>query len=478
VTDTPSGRHTEDRYTEHRHVERQAWWALGVATMVTFLIVIDISAVNVAFPSMTTDLGATRAELSWVVSGYNITVGALLLAAGRLADSKGRRRVFIPGVVLFMVGSLLSGMAPNANLLIAARVVQAVGGAITTSAAMAVVLPGFPPSRRSTAIGFMGATGALGAVTGPVLGSLVIDAVNWRAIFLLNVPVCLLVLFLAPRLLQESSDPDATGKVDIVGVIIGTLSVALVMFGVVRSEEWGATSGRVLLLVVAGLALFPLLIRRSRHHPEPLVNLELFSYRSFASTNLGVVFYGLAFTSGALVSSLALQDLWGQSIRATGLAMAPGPVIASVVSPVSGSLADRFGHRWVLGAGSLALAASFAALALVLDEQVRVWSMFVPISLLGGLGIGMTVATWTSAGLSDVPPAKFGVAGATFNTVRQMAYALGISISITLVAVGDGPGDPSGYRWAWGWISVAYVACAITVMATFPSGNSRDRAVR
>lgn len=460
------------------HVERRAWWALGVATLVTFLIVIDISAVNVAFPSMTDDLDATRSELSWVVSGYNITVGALLLAAGRLADSKGRRRMFIPGVVVFMVGSLLSGMAPNAGLLIAARILQAIGGAVTTSASMAVVLPEFPPARRSTAVGFMGATGALGAVTGPVLGSLVIDAFNWRAIFLLNVPICLLVLFLAPRLLRESRDPDATGNIDFVGVAVGTASVALVMFGVVKSEDWGVTSARVVVLVAAGLAMFPILIQRSRRHPEPLVNLELFSYRSFASTNLSVVFYGLAFTSGALVSSLALQDLWGQSIRTTGLAMAPGPVIASIVSPVSGSLADRFGHRWVLGGGSLILAGGYGLYALVLDETVQVWSVFVPISLAMGLGIGMTVATWTSAGLSDVPPAKFGVAGATFNTVRQMAYALGISITITLVAVGDGPGDPTGYRWAWAWISIAHVACAIAVVATFPSGNSRDRLAR
>ena len=456
-------------------VERRAWWALSVSTLVTFLIVIDITAVNVAFPSIADDFGATRGQLSWIVSGYSVTVGALLLAAGRLADSRGRRRMFIPGVSIFALGSALSGLAPSVGLLIGARIIQAIGGAVTTSSSMAVVLPEFPPSRRSTAVGFMGATGALGAVTGPIVGSLLIDVSSWRGIFLVNVPICVLVVFLAPRLLRESRDPSATGRIDVTGVVVGTTGVALMMFGVVQSEEWGFGDPRVAAFVVAGLLLLPILIRRSRHHPEPLINLELFGYRSFASTNLSVVFYGLAFTAGALVSSLALQDLWGQPIRTVGLALAPGPVLAAVVSPLSGRVADRFGHRWVLGGGSLLLALAYAALALTIDETVRLWTWFVPLGLVMGVGIGLTVATWTSAGLSDVPPAKFGVAGATFNTVRQMAYSLGISIVISLTALGDGDLDPFGYRVAWWFVAGSFAVCAAVVVMTFPAGSSHDR---
>ncbi len=459
-------------------IERRAWLALGVATLVTFLIVIDITAVNIAFPSMAQDLATSRSALSWVVSGYNITVGALLLVSGRLADSRGRRAMFMPGVALFMAGSALSGLAPTVALLIGARVVQAIGGAITMSSAMAVVLPDFPPARRSTAVGVMGATGGLGAVAGPLLGSVLIGALSWRAIFLINVPVCVLVLVLAPRLLRESRDPSATGRVDLLGMVIGTAAVGLVMFGVVQSETWGRTDWRIVVVVVVGIALFPLLVVRCRRHPEPLVNLSLFGFRSFASTNLSVVFYGLAFTAGGLVNSLVLQDLWGQSITTTGLAFAPGPLLAAALSPVSGSMADRFGHRWVLGAGSLVLAAVYGTFAVVLGAEPRVWSVFVPLSLLAGVGVGLTVATWTGAGLSDVPPANFGVAGATFNTVRQMAYALGISITVTLIALGDGPQDPSGYRWAWWWITACFALCAVVVVATFPAGNSASRAGR
>ena len=193
------------------HIPRQAWLALGISTLVTFFVVIDISAVNVAFPSIERDLDTDRSTLSWIISGYNITVGALLLAFGRLADSIGRRKVFIPGVALFMVGSALCGLAPSVGFLIGARVVQGVGGAVVAAAAFAVMLPEFPPARRSTAIGFAGATGSLGALVGPAVGSLVIDAFNWRAIFWINVPLSLLVIVLAPRLLRESSDQTPPG---------------------------------------------------------------------------------------------------------------------------------------------------------------------------------------------------------------------------------------------------------------------------
>lgn len=460
------------------HVPRHAWIALSVSTLVTFLVVIDISAVNVAFPSIQEDLGVSRSELSWVISGYNVTVGALLLLAGRLADSMGRRKLFLPGVAIFMIGSALSGLAPSVEMLISARVIQAVGGAIISATGFAVVLPDFPPSRRSTAIGMAGAAGSLGAVAGPVVGSILIDAFDWRAIFLINVPLCILVLTIGPRVLSESKDPDATGRIDFLGVAIGTTAVATIMFAIVQVESWGLGDPRVIALFIVGLILGPLLIRRSRRHPEPLIDLALFRYQSFTSANLGTVFYGFAFTAGFLVNSLVLQDLWGQSIRTTGLALVPAPLIATIVSPISGSIADRFGHRWVLGLGSVLCSIGYALYALVLDETPHILDRFVPISLIIGAGIGLTVATWSSAGLSDVPPSKFGVANATYTTTRQVSYALGISVAITLIAVGADELDFVGYRWAWTWVAVCYALSAIAVMVTFPAGSSHDRALR
>jgi len=459
-------------------IPRQAWLALTVSTLVVFFVVIDISAVNVAFPSIREDFEVSASQLSWIISAYNVTVGALLMVSGRLADSIGRRKVYLPGVAIFGIGSVLCAMAPSAGFLIGARVFQAVGGAITTASGFAVMLPEFPPARRSTAIGIAGGSGALGAVAGPAIGSVLIDQFGWRGIFWINLPLCILVLIIGPRLLNESSDPNATGRVDPIGVPVGTAAVAFMMFAIVQSEAWGLTDWRVITLFLLGLALIPVLLRRSRVHPEPLINLELFDYRSFTSANIGVTFYGLGFGAGFLVSSLMLQEVWNLDIRAVGLALIPSPIIAVLISPLTGRWADRYGHRWLLTGGCACLGLSYFLFFALLNEQAQVWTRFVPISLLGGLGIGLTVATWSSAGISDIPQERFGVAGATFNTLRQAAYALGVAVSITLIAAAAGSADVTtlrGVRWAYLFVTSTYVLSAAAVALTFPAGSSHDR---
>lgn len=455
--------------------DRDAWLAVSVTTLVFFLSVIDVSAVNVAFPSIRDDFGVSEATLSWVISGYNVTVAALLMVAGRYADSIGRKRLFIPGVLIFAVGSALSGLAPNAALLIAARVVQGVGGAIIAPTAIAVVLPAFPAHKRSTVIGITGATGALGAVVGPALGAFLTDVWSWRGIFLINVPLCLLVLFLAPRLLTESKNPKATGRVDLLGVPIGTLGIGLVMFAIVRSEEVGLSDVRILGLVVVGIALIVALVRRSGRHDEPLIELDLFGYRSFSSANLGVAFYSMAFTSGFLVNSLLLQELWGQSLATTGQALVLSPLVAAIVSPFAGRLADRIGHRWILTGGCLLCGLGYLSYLVFLGEEPAVFNRFVPLSIIVGVGVGATIATWSSAGLADVEPAKFGTSNAMLRTTQQVFYALGISVTIAIVSSGVGATHAANYDWAWWFVGGAYLASAFVVAVTFPPGSSRQR---
>lgn len=456
--------------------QRNPWIAVGVTTLVFFLVVIDVSAVNVAFPSIRDDFGVPESRLGWIISGYNIAVAALLLVAGRYADSIGRKRVFLPGVAIFGIGSALSALAPSASALIAARVVQGIGGAIIAPTAIAVVLPAFPPNKRSTVIGLTGATGALGAVVGPALGAFLTDAFSWRAIFWINVPLALVVLLVAPRLLQESKNPQATGRVDLVGVPIGTLGVGLIMFAIVQAESWGLGDVRVIAAVVVGAALIPSLIRRSRHHPEPLLELDLFALRSFASTNGALAFYSMAFTSGFLVNSLLLQELWGESLRTTGLALVPAPLLAAAISPIAGRWADSIGHRWILAGGSLACGLGYLSYLFVLDETVTTWSRYVPISFVVGFGVGATIATWASAGLADVSPAQFGTANATVRTTQQVFYALGISVIVAILADVSSAPDLTRFRWAWAFVGTTYVLAAITIAVTFPAGSSDDRA--
>lgn len=461
--------------TSSTEVPRSAWMALGVTTLVFFLVVVDISAVNVAFPSIARDFDVSTSQLSWILSGYNITVAALLLLSGRLADSLGRKKIFLPGVAIFAVGSVLSGLAPNVSLLIAARVIQAIGGAILSPTAMAVVLPEFPPSKRSTAIGILGATGGLGAVAGPAIGSLLIDAWSWRGIFWINVPICVIVLAVSPRLLRESKNPMARGRIDLLGVFLGTTAIGAVMLAIVQGESWGLTDPRVVALAVVSLALVPALIYRSKHHDEPLIELPLFRHRSFSSANAGVALYSLAFTSGFLTNSLLLQDLWGQSIRITGQALLLSPLVSAVTSPLSGRLADRLGHRWILALGSLSSGLGYLLYLVVLNEEPHVFDHYVPISILIGLGTGATIATWSSAGLSDIEPAHFGTANATLRTTQQVFYALGIAVVVATLTAGP-VGTISGYRSAWIFVTGCYVAAAVVIAATFPAGSSRDRA--
>lgn len=457
-------------------IPRRAWMALFVSTLVVFLAVINISSVNVAFPSIREDFGSTDAELSWIIGAYNLVVGSLLLAAGRLSDSLGRRKVYLPGVAVFGVGSVLCALAPGTWWLVAARVVQGVGGSITMAAGFAVMLPEFPPTRRSTPIGIAGAAGALGAVVGPVVGSLLIDAFSWRGTFWINVPLCLLVLAIGPRYLSESKDPAATGRIDWLGVLLGTIGVASVMFGIVQTEVWGVGDARIIALVMLGLGLAVALVRRSRTHPEPLIDVDLFRFRSFTSSNIGGAFYGLGFTAGALVSSLMLQDVWDLPVRDVGLAFAPSPLLAAAISPIAGRWADRIGHRWILAVGCGLCAVTYLGYIVVFDETAEPWRQYVPLSLPLGVGIGMTVSTWSSAGVSDVPPARFGIAGATFNTLRNGAYGLGTAVVVALIAAAGDTTTLVGIERAYGFIAVCYVFAAVSVALTFPAGAARDRA--
>lgn len=450
--------------------------ALLVSTLVVFLTVVNISSINVAFPTIRAELGASDAQLSWVVGAYNLVISSLLLAAGRLADSFGRRRVYLPGVATFATGSLLCALAPDTYSLIAGRVVQGLGGAITVAAGFAVMLPEFPPTRRSTPIGIAGAAGGLGAVTGPIVGSFVIDLTTWRGVFWINVPLCLLVLLIGPRYLSESRDPDATGRVDWVGVGLGTAAVASVMLAITQSDAWGFGDARVVMIAALGLALGVLLVRRSRYQAEPLIDLELFRHRSFTSANLGLVFFGLAFGAGALVSSIMLQEVWGLSVREVGFVLAPAPLLSAVTSPLAGRAADRVGHRWLLAGGCALCAIGYGLFAVVFSAQPAPWTEYVPLSMLVGLGTGLSVATWNSAGVSDIAPARFATAGATFNTVRQATIGLGIAIAVTLVASAGDSATLLGVQRAYAYVASCFVVGAVVVFVSFPAGSARDRA--
>lgn len=457
-------------------IPRRAWMALLVSTLVVFLSVINVSSVHVAFPTIRRELGATDVQLSWIVGAYSLVLGSFMLAFGRLADSLGRRRVYLPGVAVFALGSLICATAPGIEWLIVGRLVQGLGGAVTVATGFAVMLPEFPPMRRSTPIGIVGAAGGLGAVTGPVVGSLVIDLASWRGVFWLNVPFCLLVLVIGPRFLSESRAPDAAGRIDWWGVALGTAGIGSIMFAITQSDAWGFADPRIGGLAAAGLLLVGLLVRRSRHQPEPLLDLALFRHRSFTSANIGVVFFGLAFGAGALVSSILLQDVWDLTVRDVGLVLAPGPLLGAVLSPVVGWAADRFGHRWLLVVGCALCALGYTLLAIFISTDAAPWAQYVPLSLVVGMGTGLAVSTWNSAAVADVPTARFGTAAATVNTLRQVSIGLGIAVVVVLISSAGTTPTLLGVQRAYSFIACCFLSASVAVALTFPAGSARDRA--
>ena len=443
-------------------VDRRAWIALSVSTMAALLTVIDVSIVNVAFPTIRRELGASEAGLSWVLSGYSIAVGSFLLLAGRLADQKGRRKLFQIGVAIFVAGSFLSGAAPTPGLLIAARVLQGIGGSILSPASLAMVLPDFPAERRSLVIGIWGASAALGAAIGPSIGAIILDLLTWRWVFLVNIPIGLVILIVTPRFVRESRDPDARGGYDLVGVPAGTIGVAMVLLAVVQGQVWGYGSGRTISVVLVGLMLLGVLLRRSATHPNPLLDLSLFHIRSFWSAAVGQTFFSSAFIAVILFNTLTLQELWGWSALAAGFGVVPGPAMAALMGGPVGSMADRVGHRTLVVIGCLSAACCPAWLYFNVTMESSWATTVLPAQMFLSVGVACSFATFASLGLRDVPNARFATASATLRTTSTRGFAVGVAVAVALYSAAVHLGPVVAYRRTW-----AFMAITLFVGAAF-----------
>ncbi len=436
---------------------------------------IDASIVNIAFPSIGGDLKASDEVLSWIITGYSLSVASLLLVAGRLADRLGRRRVFLWSVVVFTVSSLLCGFAPNVGFLIVFRMLQGVGGSAIFPASLALVLPEFPLARRSTPVGVWAATAGLGAVIGPPLGALLIELFGWRGIFWINIPVGIAIVLVGRRVLVESHSPRASGRLDLLSVPVGVAGVALLLVAVVQGEEWGFADARTLLMLGAGLLLLPILVVRSQRHPQPLLDLSLFKIRSFQASTLATVFFGSAFLGGFLANTLLLLRLWDWPVWKTGLGLMASPITSVVFSALAGMAADRVGHRWLTFFGGALCCLSFGLLYWRIDSSPDYFADFFPSALTLGAGAGLGISGITSGALADVGEDQFSMGNATARTVQQVFYSVGLAVVVALLSRGSYGYEVSDYRWAWLWIMVMYLAAALVMAFFFPSGTTSSR---
>jgi EmrB/QacA subfamily drug resistance transporter len=444
------------------------WSPLVAVCLGTFMLLVDVTIVNVALPAMATALDASFAALQWVVDGYALALAALLLVGGSAADRYGRRATYLAGLVGFAAGSLACGLAPTAGLLVAARVVQGAGAAAMFAATTALLQHTYTGRDRGTAFGVWGAVSGAAAAAGPVLGGLLTQGVGWRAVFLVNLPVAVLAVALTLRSVPESRGP--RGGVDVAGGLSFTVAAAGLVFGLISGADRGWTAPVTLagLGTAAGALAGFVAVERTRAHP--LLDLGLFRRPSFAVLMVAAVALQAAAFGPLAYVSIRLQSLGGLGPVRAGLAVVPLSVAAFAVSASVGRLLHGIPPRLPVGGGLLLVGAG--ALLLTAAGPDSGPAALLPGLAVTGLGVGLATPVLVSATLAAVPGHRAGMAGGAVNTFRQLGTALGIAVFGTLlstridavVAADPGVRDPAATAAA-----VARGATG-TVLAAAPAG--------
>ncbi len=441
---------------------------LALTSIGVMLVSLDISIVNVAFGSFVKEWPESRRTLTWVFSAYNIAYAAGLLTAGRLADAFGRKRAFLTGLTIFMIGSLLCALAPSALLLVAARTIQALGGAILTPASLALVLPEFPVARRSAAIGIWGAVGGVSAASGPTLGGYLVDNFGWHSIFLINVPLCILALVIGARLLHESRDETAPRTVDYIGAAFAVGGVALLTLVIVQSDEWGWVSGRSLAVFAISVVLLFIFLVRCNSQTHPVLDLRLFKLPFVTAAALSGFVFTMGFFALIFVNVQWLQVVWGYSPSLSGLAGSPGPFAAALVAAPAGRIAQRVGHGRVVALGSFILCTGVLYMNYQIPSTPHYWDFYFPVMAYTGIGVGFCISTITSSATAYLPQPRFAMGSALNNTARQIGAALGVALVSAMLVAASTTNDPiRGFHHAWLFISVVVAITGITMLALF-----------
>ena len=411
--------------------DRRRWLALVLLCAVQFMVVLDVAIVNVALPSIKVDLGFSQEDLQWVISAYALVFGGFLLLGGRAADMLGRRRLFLGGIVLFTIASLLAGLAWSDTSLIGARVVQGLGAALITPAALSILSTTFAEGReRNIALGAWGAVGGFGAVAGVLLGGVLTDALSWEWIFFVNVPVGVVGFALAPVLLQESRDARVS-RFDLPGAVLVTGGLSSMVYAITRAGQDGWLATETLAVFAASAALLVGFVAWELRHAEPLMRFGILQSRTVSGANVAGFILGTALFSMFLMLTLYMQQVLGYSAMKSGVAYLAVAGTAIVWSGVASQLVTRLGVKPVLVVGMVTLTAG-----LLLFTRVSVGGSYagdlLPGFLLIGVGIGFSFVPISIAALAGVKAAEAGLASGLINTSQQIGGALGIAALSTI----------------------------------------------
>ena len=400
------------------------WWTLIAVCTAIFMLLLDITVVNVALPDIQRELDASFAQLQWVVDAYALTLATTVLAAGSLADLFGRRLVFTIGLVLFTVASFGCGIANDAGVLIAARAVQGVGGGVMFAVSLALLANAFHGRERGTAFGIWGATTGAAVAIGPLVGGVLTEWAGWRWIFFVNIPIGAAAIVVSLLRVDESKSP-GTPRVDWLGTAALTGSLFLLVYGLLQGNEKGWSSALIVGCLVGAVVLLAAFAAIELSQRNPMLDLHLFRGAAFVGAQIAAFAISASIFAAFLYLTLYLQNVLGYSPLEAGLRFLPLSLCAFVVAAISGNLTSRVSARWLMGAGLAIIGVSLLLMARI--EVDSGWRILLPGFVLGGIGIGLTNPALASTAVGVVPAERSGMASGTNSTFRQVGIATGIA---------------------------------------------------
>lgn len=427
---------------------------LLIAGLGIFMVFLDTQILFVAFHDIQGSFrDVSTNAMSWVLSGYTLAFAALLVPAGRLADRWGRKATFLAGLATFTIASMLCGLAPSAGVLIAARILQAVGAAAITPTSLALVLRATPRQRVPIAVAVWGSMGAVAAAIGPTLGGLLVDGFGWRSIFYANVPFGAFGIVAGRRILTESRESDPGPFPDLVGSIMLAVGVGSISLALVQSDQWGWLDRRTVGAFALGFVVAAGFVVRSLRHPSPALDLTLFRIPTFRWGNIATFVFGLSFTAMFLANVSYLTGVWGWGVVKAGVAMMPGPTIVFLFARRFGRLATVVGARPLIVLGGVLYAAGGVVLIAAVTVTPNYFTSMVPAWLLTGFGVALTLPQLSGATVRDLPADRYALGSAVNQTMRQLGATVGIALVISFIAGATADTALAAFHRAW-WMIV------------------------
>jgi EmrB/QacA subfamily drug resistance transporter len=447
---------------------------LALVSVASAVSALDLSLMFVAYPSIRADFADQPvSHVSWVLTSFTIVAAALLIPAGRIADRVGRKRVFLTSLALFSTGSAACAIAPTVPVLIGARVVQAVGGAMLTPSALAIIMTTIAIERRAWALAVWSAiTGAI-TTAAPTMGAALVKYASWRWAFLINVPFGALAFVVARRTVEESVDPDAGPLPDPIGIALNMGGVVALVYGVVQSSQWGWGDRGTLTALGVAAVLLGWFVQRCATHPTPVIDLAVFRPFVFKANAVAAVAIGITFWGGYYVYIQFLTVAWGYSILGAGLLLMPMTLVATVIGMRAGRLMDRRGHRVVMAPAALAFVASMLWLRTRAGDDAQVLLVWIPAAVLAGITNAVCFPGVNSAATRTAPPERLGVTAGIIQTLIRVGGAVGSALGIALVGDAKAGDGAAAFEGAFEGLAIVGLV-AVTFM--LPLATAKPRA--